>query len=526
MILALLRWIGYLTLVYFILMQSYMIWLGLRSAVLVRRARHLQRFGRVTDMLSSQTSPPVSIVIPAYNEATGIADSVRSMSIVGYPEIRDRGHQRRIHRRDTADADRRLPARESPHPLPARHPDGRGERDLSRSGQCRDHRDRQGERGPRRRTERRDQRRPISLCPVHRCRRDPRRQLPGQRDAARGRRPATHRCRGREHPAAQRKPGPARAISSAPGCRSGSVPRMQVLEYLRTFLASRPAWSKMEALPLVSGAFGIWKRSAVIAVGGFSSGHMGEDMDLTMRLHRHHMDNRIPYRIVYEPSAVIWTEVPDTMRVLKRQRVRWHRGLMTAVKDFMPMTFNPRYGKVGMITWAAMFLFEFVAPIVEFAGWITIPLALLLGALNTTSLVILLDARLRGRAAQLPRRPLARRGVRLLHLTGGHRPAHRDGADRELRDAAGDGGLEDPCLPRGTIDPVLGQHGAQGRGQPRRRDLSRAEEREAGQDSPLSCAARSSAAIASTNSSRSPASTWSNRFSVSPMRWSVTRLSL
>ena len=128
----------------------------------------------------------------------------------------------------------------------------------------------------------------------------------------------------------------------------------------------------------------------MIAVGGFSSGHMGEDMDLTMRLHRHHMDNRIPYRIVYEPSAVIWTEVPDTMRVLKRQRVRWHRGLMTAVKDFMPMTFNPRYGKVGMITWAAMFLFEFVAPIVEFAGWITIPLALLLGALNTTSLVILL----------------------------------------------------------------------------------------------------------------------------------------
>jgi cellulose synthase/poly-beta-1,6-N-acetylglucosamine synthase-like glycosyltransferase len=165
---------------------------------------------------------------------------------------------------------------------------------------------------------------------------------------------------------------------------------MQILEYLRTFLASRPAWSKMEALPLVSGAFGIWKRSAVIAVGGFSSGHMGEDMDLTMRLHRHHIDNGIPYRIVYEPSAVIWTEVPDSLRVLKRQRIRWHRGLMTAVKDFMPMTFNPRYGKVGMVTWAAMFLFEYLAPLIEFAGWITIPLALLLGALNITSLAILL----------------------------------------------------------------------------------------------------------------------------------------
>jgi len=168
------------------------------------------------------------------------------------------------------------------------------------------------------------------------------------------------------------------------------VPRMQVLEYVRTFLASRPAWSKMEALPLVSGAFGVWKRSAVIAVGGFTSGHMGEDMDLTMRLHRYHIDRDIPYRIVYEPSAVIWTEVPDTLRVLKRQRIRWHRGLMTAIRDFMPMTFNPRYGKVGMVTWAAMFLFEYLAPMIEFVGWITIPVAFALGALNPVSLVMLL----------------------------------------------------------------------------------------------------------------------------------------
>jgi cellulose synthase/poly-beta-1,6-N-acetylglucosamine synthase-like glycosyltransferase len=168
------------------------------------------------------------------------------------------------------------------------------------------------------------------------------------------------------------------------------VPRMQVLEYLRTFLATRPAWSQMEALPLVSGAFGVWKRSAVVAIGGFTIGHMGEDMDLTMRMHRYHIDNRIPYRIVYEPSAVIWTEVPETLRVLKRQRIRWHRGLMTAVKDFLPMTFNPKYGKLGMITWAAMFLFEFLAPIVEVVGWFTIPTALLLGALNTTTLFVLL----------------------------------------------------------------------------------------------------------------------------------------
>ena len=168
------------------------------------------------------------------------------------------------------------------------------------------------------------------------------------------------------------------------------IPRMQVLEYVRTFLASRPAWSAMEALPLVSGAFGVWKKSALIDIGGFAAGHLGEDMDLTMRMHRHHIDNEIPYRIVYEPSAVIWTEVPTTARILRLQRIRWHRGLMTAVRDFLPMTFNPRYGRVGMITWAAMFLFEYLAPIIEFAGWFIIPIALYYGALNTSTFVVML----------------------------------------------------------------------------------------------------------------------------------------
>jgi cellulose synthase/poly-beta-1,6-N-acetylglucosamine synthase-like glycosyltransferase len=176
---------------------------------------------------------------------------------------------------------------------------------------------------------------------------------------------------------------------------SSSVPknliaRMQVLEYLRTFLASRPGWSAMSALPNVSGAFGIWKRAAVLEVGGFTRGHMGEDMDLTMRLHRHHLKNKIPYRIVYEPSAVIWTEVPDSARVLKRQRVRWHRGLMQAVGDFMPMVFNPRYKAVGMVSWAGYFLFEYLAPVIEFAGWIAVLAGLLLGAFQLEALALMI----------------------------------------------------------------------------------------------------------------------------------------
>lgn len=87
MILDIMVWVGYATLVYFIVMQGYLIYLSLSSTAVIRRNHHINRFGRVSEMLSSQTSPPVSIVIPAYNEEVGIVDSVRSMSIVSYPRF-------------------------------------------------------------------------------------------------------------------------------------------------------------------------------------------------------------------------------------------------------------------------------------------------------------------------------------------------------------------------------------------------------------------------------------------------------
>jgi cellulose synthase/poly-beta-1,6-N-acetylglucosamine synthase-like glycosyltransferase len=168
------------------------------------------------------------------------------------------------------------------------------------------------------------------------------------------------------------------------------VARMQILEYLRTFICSRPGWSEWNGLPNVSGAFGIWRRSAVMSVGGFSPGHMGEDMDLTLRMHRFHIDNDIPYRIVYEPSAVIWTEVPDTARVLRRQRIRWHRGLMQIVSDFKSMLLNPRYGRVGMVTWPGYFLFEYLAPIIEFIGYLVVPTGIILNLLSPRAIIAMI----------------------------------------------------------------------------------------------------------------------------------------
>jgi cellulose synthase/poly-beta-1,6-N-acetylglucosamine synthase-like glycosyltransferase len=389
MTLEILSWLGYITLVYFILMQAYLLYLGIKSASVLRRGHHLNRFGRVWEMLYSKTTPPVSIVIPAYNEASGIVDSIRSMAIVNYPRfeivIANDGSSddtlralveafelERVqipYRPDIETATvRGIYRGRGPVAITVVDKENGGRADALNAGIN-------------------AARYPYVLCT------DADVILDANCLVAAMRRVVEDRVRtiavgGNIRPLNGSKVRLGHLVEAS--VPKALIPRMQTLEYLRTFLASRPAWSAMGALPLVSGAFGIWKRSAVIAVGGFTEGHMGEDMDLTMRLHRYHMDNDIPYRIAYEPSAVIWTEVPQTDRVLRRQRIRWHRGLMMAVSDFRPMTFNPKYGKVGMVTWAGMFLFEYLAPIIEFIGWVVVPTAYLLGALSTTSLVTML----------------------------------------------------------------------------------------------------------------------------------------
>lgn len=389
MILDIMVWVGYATLVYFIVMQGYLIYLSLSSTAVIRRNHHINRFGRVSEMLSSQTSPPVSIVIPAYNEEVGIVDSVRSMSIVSYPRFEivvtndgstDNTLEVLI---ETFDLERvQIPYRPDIETAPVRGIyRGHGSVNITVIDK------ENGGRADALNAGINAARYPYALCTDADVILDARCLIAAMRRVVEDR-ARTVAVGGNIRPLNGSRVELGHLIEAS--VPKKIIPRMQTLEYVRSFLTSRPAWSAMGALPLISGAFGIWKRSAVIAVGGFTRGHMGEDMDLTMRLHRYHIDENIPYRMVYEPSAVIWTEVPDTASVLRRQRIRWHRGLIMAVKDFLPMTFNPKYGKVGMVTWAGMFLFEYLAPIIEFVGWLVIPVAYFLGALNTTSLVILL----------------------------------------------------------------------------------------------------------------------------------------
>ena len=163
---------------------------------------------------------------------------------------------------------------------------------------------------------------------------------------------------------------------------SEMVPRLQVLEYLRAFLAGRMGWHEMQATLIISGAFGVFRRDLVVEVGGYATDTVGEDMELVVRLHRLCREKKIPYTIGFVPDPVAWTECPATLTVLGRQRDRWQRGLIETLWRHRTMLFNPKYGRVGMLAYPYFVFLEMLAPVVETFGYFTFLAAWLLGRLS------------------------------------------------------------------------------------------------------------------------------------------------
>jgi cellulose synthase/poly-beta-1,6-N-acetylglucosamine synthase-like glycosyltransferase len=159
------------------------------------------------------------------------------------------------------------------------------------------------------------------------------------------------------------------------------LPLFQVVEYLRSFLLARLAWSRMQSLTLISGAFGVFRRAELVAVGGFTPGSMGEDLDLVLKLHRHMIDSGKDYRIEFIPEPVCWTEAPESLKVLGRQRSRWQVGALEAFFRYRAMLFNPRYGRIGFLGFGQMLLVDVLGPLMEVLGYILMPLFWLLGML-------------------------------------------------------------------------------------------------------------------------------------------------
>lgn len=152
------------------------------------------------------------------------------------------------------------------------------------------------------------------------------------------------------------------------------LPLFQIVEYLRAFLIARLAFSRMNTVSIISGAFGLFQRSAVLAVGGYTHGTVGEDMELIVKLHRHFRERREPYNILFVPDPVCWTEAPETLAVLRRQRTRWQRGLCEVLSRHRGMLFNPRYGRVGLLGLPLFLFFDVLGPLLDLAGLLLVPL--------------------------------------------------------------------------------------------------------------------------------------------------------
>jgi len=191
-------------------------------------------------------------------------------------------------------------------------------------------------------------------------------------------------------------------VRIANGCRvqDGSVEdirlprnvlaRFQVLEYLRAFLAARVGWNRLGATLIISGAFGAFRRSVVAAAGGFDTSTVGEDMELVVRLHRHCRDEGIPYRITFIPDPVAWTEAPETLRVLEGQRRRWQRGLGQVLVRHRDMVGRRRYGVVGWLGLPSYWIFELLGPVIELAGYVAFGVAAVLGVLSVVHAILFL----------------------------------------------------------------------------------------------------------------------------------------
>ena len=157
---------------------------------------------------------------------------------------------------------------------------------------------------------------------------------------------------------------------------------MQVLEYDRSFLASRILFDKFNGSLIISGAFGLFKKDVVIAAGGYDHSTMGEDMELVVKLHEYCVTNGIPYAIKYATDAICWTQVPERLKDLRKQRKRWHLGLFQSMWKHKILLANPKFGPVSFISYFYFLIYELLSPFIEIFGVVAMILAFAVDLIN------------------------------------------------------------------------------------------------------------------------------------------------
>jgi cellulose synthase/poly-beta-1,6-N-acetylglucosamine synthase-like glycosyltransferase len=166
------------------------------------------------------------------------------------------------------------------------------------------------------------------------------------------------------------------------------LPLFQTIEYLRAFLGGRVAFSYMNSLLLISGAFGIFDRESLMECGGFATTTVGEDMEIIVRLHKRWREKKTAYHIVFVPEPVCWTEVPERWTSLHRQRNRWQRGTVESILAHREMMLNPKYGLPGLLALPYFALFEMFGPAVEVVGYLVTGVGMLLGLVSPSIAIL------------------------------------------------------------------------------------------------------------------------------------------
>ncbi|TQS44277.1 glycosyltransferase family 2 protein [Cryptosporangium phraense] len=375
--------LGVFVLVYFLAINtSYLVLIGIAAAEFSRYLRR-QPYQGHDETYTSPLTPPVSILVPAYNEELSIVGAVQAMLALRYPRFEvvvivdgstDRTLDRLVDAFDLVETQRVIPdeiptratvravyaARSGGWPLTVVHKNNGGRADALN-------------------TAINVARHPL-LCMVDAdSLLDPDALLAVAKPFA-------------DDPLRVVATGGVVRVVNGCSAIAGRIteirtpkawlPRVQIAEYLRAFLLGRTGWSRIGGLLVISGAFGLFRRDVVVDVGGLDPDCIGEDAELVVRLHRRLREVGRDYRIVFVGEPVSWTEVPGTVPVLGRQRRRWHRGLVEILLKHGRMMGNPRYGRIGTLALPYYLLFEAVAPIIELAGIVLVPLGLALGVVE------------------------------------------------------------------------------------------------------------------------------------------------
>jgi cellulose synthase/poly-beta-1,6-N-acetylglucosamine synthase-like glycosyltransferase len=156
----------------------------------------------------------------------------------------------------------------------------------------------------------------------------------------------------------------------------------QTLEYMRAYHYVRVGWESVNALPIISGAIGLFRKTALQDVGGYCRDTHADDFEIILKMHLHYTAANKPYRIAHSPKALCWTEVPESYEILKRQRVRWQKGFNECMWMNKKLTFLPKSGVMGWIGMPYQFIFEGFSPMFELLGYLITIICFFAGALS------------------------------------------------------------------------------------------------------------------------------------------------